>query len=135
MYSHIGIDWGEKICGISFGNQDLDLIIPSEKSHSTDTIIYFLESYLTQYPSIKTFVVGYPSNFGGSQTQTTHYIIEFVAQLQDRFRNIEVDQLDERNTTKQALKLLPNRHFKYQRDNLSAYTLLQHYFNKLNHTS
>ncbi len=135
MYSHLSIDWGEKICGISFGNIDLDLIIPSEISHSTEAVVHVLDAYLTQYPSIKTLVIGYPSNFQGKQTKISSQINEFIKVLEDKFSDKTVVKIDERNTTKQALQLLPNRHFKYQRDNLSAYTLLKHYFDQLNHIS
>jgi putative Holliday junction resolvase len=132
MYTHLSVDWGEKICGIAFGNSDIGIIIPSDSSHPSDTVQYFLESYLIKYPLIKTFVVGYPSNFKGKATRISDHVDKFVDQLKTKFDGLEIITFDERNTTKQAINLLPTRHLKYQRDNLSAYTLLQHYFDQLN---
>jgi RNase H-fold protein (predicted Holliday junction resolvase) len=128
MFDYIGIDWGEKICGIAFGDSTSRLIIASTKETRTqdifDTILAEATKRSTAY-----IVVGSPLTFHGKDTRVTFLIKQFIEKLQLLLPNCDIFTIGERGTTKDSFEKI-GKSLKYQIDNQSAAEILDRYFQK-----
>ena len=128
MFEYIGIDWGEKICGLAFGDLDTGLIIPATTETKTTHIIEFVAKEVSRRQS-KYIIVGKPMNFHGKNTLITDKVEIFVSLLGLALPGISIQMINERGTTKDSLAKLGKYH-KYQLDNQSAAEILTQYFAK-----
>lgn len=128
MFDYIGIDWGEKICGLSFGDSETKLVIPSSEKTETKIIFEKLE-YEVNTRKIAHIVVGFPLTFYGNKTRVTILIEVFIAKTQFLFPDCDVVTIDERGTTKDS-QIKIGKTLKYQLDNQSAAEILIRYFEK-----
>jgi RNase H-fold protein (predicted Holliday junction resolvase) len=127
MFDYISIDWGEKVCGLAFGDSTTGLVIPATFEALHVNIISVLQVEVTKRRSTH-IIVGLPSNFQGNKTRITLLVEAFIEQLIKHFPTITIDTFNERGTTKDSLAKL-GKHHKYQLDNQSAAEILTQYFN------
>jgi len=68
MFDLLGIDWGEKRCGLAFADSQSKLILPANYPCPTEQIWPILDSETKNKP-IRQIVVGMPLNFRGQKNQ------------------------------------------------------------------
>lgn len=134
MFDILGIDWGEKKCGLAFGNSLTHLVIPSLKHNQTDKIIDTITKILKE-KKIKTIVIGIPTNFYQKNTLITENIYSFGNTLK-KITNIKIVYINENNTTKNIKDSKKNyllkSENKWKIDNLVAQKILEFYFKSYN---
>jgi putative transcription antitermination factor YqgF len=128
MFDYIGIDWGEKICGIAFGDSVTGIIVASNKQTKTPEIFEIIKIE-TEKRKTSHIVVGLPLSFHGKYTRVTTLVDKFIQKLQILIPDCSVRTIGERGTTKDSLLKL-GKSKKYQIDNQSAAEILERYFEK-----
>ena len=128
MFEYIGIDWGEKICGLAFGDIGTGLIIPATFETKTRDVVESVQLEISKRKS-KYIIIGKPMNFHGKNTQVTDKVEMFASILESVLPDIRVELINERGTTKDSIAKLGKYH-KYQLDNQSAAEILAQYFAK-----
>ena len=129
----IGIDYGRKRTGIAV-TDPLQMIAGGLETLATDKLISWLEAYTAKEP-VDCIVVGIPSMLDGSESETTiTYIRPFINRLKKRFTDITIDTIDERYTSKLAVRAMTeggmkkkDRRDKANIDKVSATIILQSY--------
>ena len=100
----VGIDYGTKRIGLA--TTDSKQIIASGLcTLSKCKVIKYLKDYLEQI-SIDLFVVGYPKQLNGKDSDVEESILVFIEELQKNFQNIPVVRQEERFTSKIAFNCL-----------------------------
>lgn len=122
----IGIDWGERRCGVARAVGNVVLPVGTVAS---DRLLSFLQEQVSEQ-DVEAFVVGIPYNTDGSPTHATAGALRLIARLQNTFPHIKVYQVDERFTTAQAHRMLlahrmPRQKQKQVVDQLSAMLILE----------
>jgi len=134
----MGIDYGRKRTGIAV-TDPLQMIAGGLETVASGEVVKWLERYMVVEP-VERIVVGCPTMPDGSESDTmTHYVKPFVNRLKNTFPNIAIDTLDERYTSKLAVRAMidggmkkKDRRNKANIDKLSATILLQSYLESLN---
>ena len=129
----IGIDYGRKRTGIAV-TDPLQLIASGLKTVVSNEVVNWLECYLAG-EAVERIVVGCPTMLDGSVSDTmTRYVQPFVNRLKKKFPGIIIDTLDERFTSKLAVRAMidggmkkKDRRNKANIDKISATILLQGY--------
>ena len=133
----LSIDYGQKRVGIAV--TDILQIIPNGLTtvHSKD-IFVFLEEYLQQ-EEVDTIVVGYPVTLKNEGAQALKYINPFLKKLIKKFPDVNIEQFDERFTSKMAKMAMieggmkkKDRQNKALVDKISATIILQSYMEASN---
>ena len=128
----LAIDYGDRKCG--FASTDA-LHIAREplgvlRHEGRDEVLFaHLESLLAER-NVTTLLVGLPLHMDGSPGKRAAAVAAFVARLRARFPRLDVQQWDERLTTKEAEERLrasgrKGRAIKAERDSWSALVLLE----------
>ena len=129
----IGIDYGRKRTGIAV-TDPLQMIAGGLGTVASGEVEQWLERYMA-VETVERIVVGCPTMLDGSESDTmTRYVQPFVCRLKSKFPNIVIDTLDERYTSKLAVRAMidggmkkKDRRNKANIDKLSATILLQSY--------
>jgi len=129
----IGIDYGGKRAGIAV-TDPLQMIAGGLETIASDDVEKWLEIYNANEP-VERIVVGCPVMLNGSESDTmTLYVQPFVNRLRKKFPNMLIETLDERFTSKMAVRTMidggmkkKNRRNKANIDKISATILLQSY--------
>ena len=129
----IGIDYGRKRTGIAV-TDPLQMIAGGLETVATSEIEIWLERYMA-CEAVERIVVGSPTMLDGSASDTmTRYVQPFVDRLKKKFPGIIIDTLDERFTSKLAVRAMidggmkkKDRRDKANIDRISATILLQGY--------
>jgi len=132
----IGIDYGQKRTGIAV-TDPLQMIAGGLETVASGEVESWLERYIASEP-VERIVVGCPTMLDGSESDTmTHYIRPFVNRLKKKFPGIEIEKVDERFTSKLAVRAMidggmkkKDRRDKANIDKISATILLQGYLEK-----
>jgi putative Holliday junction resolvase len=100
----IGIDYGEKRIGLSFGDDELRIAVPFKPILYTDPMdaLSILTSLITER-KIDRVIVGYPINMDDSIGFKAMEVNGFVAKLK-KMIDVPVEYMDERLTSVQALE-------------------------------
>ena len=133
MARTIGIDFGRKRTGIAV-TDPLNIIAGGLETVASGEVENWLERYIATEP-VERIVVGCPTMLDGAESDTmTRYVQPFVNRLKKKFPNIEIDTLDERFTSKMAVRAMidggmkkKDRRDKANVDKISATILLQEY--------
>ena len=133
----IGIDYGGKRTGIAV-TDPLQMIAGGLETIASGEVEQWLERYIA-VEAVERIVVGCPVMLNGSESDTmTRYIRPFVNRLIKKFPGIMIDMLDERYTSKLAVRAMidggmkkKDRRDKSNIDKLSATILLQGYLETL----
>ena len=128
----LAIDYGDRKCGFAstdalhIAREPLGVLRHDGRE---DVLLTHLEGLLAER-SISTLLVGLPLNMDGSPGERAAAVSAFVARLRTRFPALDVQQWDERLTTKEAearLRALgrKGRAIRAERDSWSALVLLE----------
>ena len=134
----IGIDYGCKRTGIAV-TDPLQIIAGGLGTISSGEIEKWLDSYMSG-EAVERIVVGCPVMLNGSESDTLiRYVKPFINRLKKKYPNMVIETLDERYTSKIAVRAMmdggmkrKDRRNKANIDKLSATILLQEYLEQLN---
>ena len=129
----MGIDYGRKRTGIAV-TDPLQIIAGGLETVATCDMEKWLEQYIAVEP-VERIVVGCPLMPDGTESDTMiRYIQPFINRLKKKFPDIIIDSLDERYTSKLAVRAMidggmkkKDRRDKGNIDKVSATILLQEY--------
>jgi len=130
----VGIDYGRKRVGIAV-TDSLKIIANALTTVDAKDIFTFLKTYIAK-EGVEAFVVGMPVNLDNKDTDATPDVRKFVVQLKKEFPTIPIHLIDERFTSKMALRTLIEagttkkfRRDKGNIDKVSAAIFLQEWVN------
>ena len=133
----MAIDYGNRRTGVAVTDPGQMIAGPLD-TVPTHELMHFLESY-NREEGIELLVVGYPRKPDHSESEVTRQIRFFVQAFKKRFRNIRVEWMDERYTSKMAAEALraggmkkEARRVKEHVDKVSAALILQSYLDLRN---
>lgn len=131
----IGIDYGRKRVGVAQSDPLGIFASPLETVHSAK-IIEYLQNLATSC-TIKSFVVGYPTNMNGKPSEAQKDVDAFLNRLVKIFPNIPIIKEDERFTSVLAHRAMidggmkaSQRRDKAEVDKISAAIILQGYMDR-----
>ena len=104
MGKALGIDYGTKRTGIAI--TDHEKIIAFGLTTVATSLIYDFIADLFLKDDIDFFVVGYPINLDGNETDNTHHVKNFITNIKKKYPTISVHKVDERLTSKIAKKAI-----------------------------
>ncbi len=123
MFDILGIDWGEKRCGLAFADSQSKLILPANYSCPTKQIWSILDNEIQNKP-IRQIVVGIPLNFRGQKTKISFLVDTFLTQLKQHFPKLLITTVNERGST---LAFVNYQVDKQQLNHLAAAKILEFY--------
>ena len=129
----IGIDYGQNRTGIAV-TDPLQIIAGGLATVASGEVEKWLERYMAAEP-VERIVVGCPVMLNGSESDTmTRYVLPFLNRLKKKFPDIDIETVDERYTSKLAVRAMidggmkkKDRRNKANIDRISATILLQGY--------
>lgn len=119
--SILGIDFGEKRIGLAIADSELKIALPFKTVKSEKEI-----EEICKNRKISKIIIGLPRGLSGKNTEQTQKTKEFAQRLKNNLK-IPINFQDERLTSKQAEKMLQNKHKKEDIDAISAQIILQTY--------
>ncbi|HLT07455.1 MAG TPA: Holliday junction resolvase RuvX [Cyclobacteriaceae bacterium] len=133
----LAIDLGTKRTGIAVTDV-LKLIANPLETVETAKLWTYIENYIQKEP-VDTIVVGHPKSLDGSDTQMTKPAISLKTKLAKKYPDIKVVLVDERFTSKMALRTMiemgskkkDRREKAGNLDKVSATIILQTYLDQL----
>lgn len=128
----LAIDYGEKRTGIAI-TDPLQIVASGLTTVDTNTLIDFLKNYCSE-ENVDLFVVGLPKQMNNQPSQSESSIKPFLKKLKSNFPRISIIRIDERFTSKIALRTMidlglkkSQRQNKLLVDQISATLILQSY--------
>ena len=128
----VGIDYGRKRVGVAVSDP-LGIFASPLETVPAGNILQFIKNY-TQKETITRFVVGYPMNLNNQPSEAAKDVDQFLNMLRKQFPEIPVNLMDERFTSKMAMRTLidggmkkMDRSEKGNKDKVSAAIILQSY--------
>lgn len=128
----VGIDYGRKRIGVAISDP-LGIFASPLETVPAGNILQFIKNY-TQKETITRFVVGYPMNLNNQPSEAAKDVDQFLNMLRKQFPEIPVNLMDERFTSKMAMRTLieggmkkMDRREKGNIDKVSAAIILQSY--------
>lgn len=133
----LAIDLGTKRTGIAV-TDILKIVANPLLTVQTPKLNAFLEDYLNK-EEVDTIVVGHPKSLDGSDTQMTQQAINLRGRLASKYPHLKVVLVDERFTSKMAMRSMiemgskkkDRREKAGNLDKVSAAIILQTYLNQL----
>ncbi len=133
--NYLGIDYGEKRIGLSFGD-DLGMAvpIPAAVEATVEKRLLHIGEVIKQR-KIKQLVIGMPYNMNGSKGFKAKEVDEFIKVLEEQF-GLPIGQSDERLTSHQVEEQLKAQKRKVDRrsgevDSRAATLILQDYLDQV----
>jgi putative holliday junction resolvase len=131
----ICIDYGGKRTGLAVTDPFQIIATPLETIDTKDFIPY-LKNYCSK-EAVELFLIGEPLNIDDSPTHATPLVHKAIASLQKNFPNIPVQTVDERYSSKMAVRAMvemgmkkKDRRVKGNIDKIAAVMLLQEYLER-----
>jgi putative holliday junction resolvase len=128
----IGIDYGKKRIGIAV-TDPLHIFASPLVTISPLEFDSFIENYLRS-EKVDAFVIGYPVQMNNQPSESVKYINPFIGKIKKKYPGIAVHFVDERFTSKIAMKSMIDggvkkcdRRDKSMVDRISASIILQSY--------
>lgn len=128
----LAIDYGQKRVGLAV-TDSLQISANGLTTLGVHEVMNFLKEYLSK-ETVDKFVVGYPKQMNGQESDSIQYIRPFVSKLKQNFPAIEVVMVDERFTSVLAHKTMleaglkkKDRQNKEIVDKVAAVIILQTY--------
>ena len=132
----IGIDYGRKRVGIAV-TDPLQIVAQGLTTVHASEIINFLKDYFSK-EEVERVVVGYPRQLNNTPSESARFVQEFLNRMKKVFPSMPVSLVDERFTSKIALKSMidggvkkKDRMNKELVDMVSASIILQSYMESL----
>ena len=133
----IAIDYGTKRTGLAVTDPGQMIASPME-TVPTHELMSYLQAYFER-EQVDLLVVGHPRQMDHSDSESMKQIRFFVAAFKKRFKEIPVEWMDERFTSRLAKDAMirggmkkSDRRLKGQVDRVSAALILQSYLEKRN---
>ena len=133
----LAIDFGTKRVGIAV-TDELQLIATALTTVHANEILDFLNNYL-KTEKVECIVVGEPKQMNNTPSQSAQAVEAFVKQLKKKFSEMKIERIDERFTSKMALRTMidggsskKDRRNKETIDKISATIILQSYMESKN---
>jgi putative holliday junction resolvase len=134
MAKILAFDYGKKRTGIA-ETDNFQIIASGLTTVNTSEIYIFLEQYLLNN-TVEKFIVGMPKQMNGEDSESVPMIKDFIQKLQEKHKNIPVETIDERFTSKMAVQTMINSGLKKKQrqnkalvDEIAATIILQDYLN------
>ncbi|OIP80502.1 hypothetical protein AUK45_03955 [Candidatus Peregrinibacteria bacterium CG2_30_44_17] len=131
----LGLDYGKRRTGVAIGDTDSGIAFPrttfSFKKEAT--LLSEIEKICTE-ESIKTIVIGLPTNMQGDETPQTEATKRFIERLQTHMPRATIETFDERLSTIQAERALIDKGLKKfsEIDEIAAQIILQAWIDRKN---
>jgi len=126
------IDYGLKRTGVA-ATDPLKIIASGLTALDTKDVLPFLKNYFQQ-EQVELILLGEPKNLDDTDTHATSLVNEFQKKLQKEFPSIPVEKIDERYTSKMAVRAMlemgmkkKDRRNKKNVDEIAATIMLQEY--------
>jgi putative Holliday junction resolvase len=126
----LGIDYGEKRIGLAV-TDPLQIFASPLETVSTQGFDRFIDDYL-KTENVDAIVIGYPVQMNNTPSKSVKYLDPFIRKLKKRIPGVPVHLVDERFTSKIALKAMieggvkkKDRRDKSLIDKISASLILQ----------
>jgi putative Holliday junction resolvase len=100
----IGIDYGRKRVGLAV-TDPLQIFASPLNTVNVQEFDNFIDIYLKS-EHIDEFVVGYPVQMNNQPSESVKYVGPFIARLKKRYPEIPVHLVDERFTSKMAMRAM-----------------------------
>ncbi|HLX93133.1 MAG TPA: Holliday junction resolvase RuvX [Puia sp.] len=134
----IAIDYGSKRTGIAV-TDPMQIIATGLTTVESSKLITFLKDYVKR-EAVELIVIGEPKNLDDSDTHATPLVRRMIAVLTKEFPNIPVKTIDERFSSKLAMRAMIEMGLKKKQrqnkslvDEISATILLQDYLTTTGH--
>lgn len=131
------IDYGAKRTGIAV-TDPMKIIATALTTIDTKDIFPFLKKYTTE-EVVEKILIGAPVNLDNSQTHATPLVQQFVNRLKKELPNVALEMVDERYTSKLAVRAMvdmgmkkKDRRKKENIDQIAAAIMLQEYLSRIN---
>ena len=128
----ISIDVGTKRTGIAVTDEMQTIAFPLETIPTTQVML-FLQNYITT-EKVSKIIVGYPLDIFNKATDATPFVEKFITQLKNKFPNLPILKVDEKFSSKNAVKEMvtmgmkkKQRQKKENIDLIAATIILQNY--------
>ena len=128
----ISIDVGTKRTGIAVTDEMQTIAFPLE-TIPTPQVMLFLQNYITT-EKVSKIIVGYPLDIFNKATDATPFVEKFIPQLKNKFPNLPILKVDEKFSSKNAVKEMvtmgmkkKQRQKKENIDLIAATIILQNY--------
>jgi len=126
----LSIDWGSKRIGLALGDAHLKLVIPLKPIDNDGRVFDKILERVRQH-KVDLILLGLPLTPSGREGQRALEVREFAKRLQELLpKNVALEFWDERYTTEEALRLAGNKKKEFK-DSLSAYVILNEFFDSL----
>ena len=136
----VGIDYGKKRTGLAVSDP-LGIFASALETVESGKVVEYLKSY-SAGESIVRFVVGWPTNMDGRESESAAGVRELVAKLQKEFPGVPVELEDERFTSVLAHRAMidggmksSGRRDKAAVDRISAAIILQSWLDRTSGSS
>ena len=134
----IGIDYGRKRVGIAVTDPG-QMIASGLTTVGAHEIFDFIRDY-TAKEKVDAFIVGLPKQMNNQPSESAGFVNSFVTGLSRKFPNIPVHMVDERFTSKMAVRAMIDGGLKKKQrqnkalvDSISAALILQSYMERNNY--
>jgi putative Holliday junction resolvase len=131
----IGIDYGKKRIGLAV-TDPLKIFASPLKTINVQEFDSFIDDYI-RGEQIEAFVVGYPVQMNNKPSESVKFINPFIKKLKKRFPGQPVHLVDERFTSKIALRAMIDGGMKKEKrkdktiiDKISASLILQSWLDR-----
>ncbi len=128
----VGIDVGKKRIGIAQTDL-LKTISTPVGTYSPENVFENLRTIVNQ-STVDKFIIGWPLMPDGTEGDSIKMVKEFIKKLILEFPDIEIEKVDERNTSNKAMQLMieagiskKKRREKERVDRIAAAVILQYY--------
>ena len=130
----LAIDYGQKRVGVAVTD-----IMQMIASPLTTVLVHEFDGFLRDYlltNEVDEFVIGYPTTLNNQPSESVKYVDPFIKKLKKKFPDKPVNLIDERFTSKMALRAMidggmkkKDRRDKAMVDKISAAIILQSFLN------
>lgn len=131
----LALDYGSKRTGIAV-TDELQIIASGLATIPTSELMPWLEKYF-KAENVELVLVGEPKQMNNTASQSEGAILEFLEKFKGKFPHMEVKRVDERFTSKMAVKTMIDSGLKKKKrrdkallDEISATIILQTYLYK-----
>jgi putative Holliday junction resolvase len=135
MSQILAMDYGAKRTGIAV-TDDMQIIASGLTTVATKSLLEFLDTYVKK-EKVELFLIGEPRQRDNSPSDIEYEIRPFLKKLSARFPDIPIERVDERFTSKMALRTMveggmkkKKRRQKETLDQISATLILQSYLSR-----
>ncbi len=131
----LALDYGTKRTGIAV-TDELQIIASGLATVPTHELLPYLDQYF-KVENVELVLVGEPKQMNNTASQSEEAILEFLKKFKEKFPQMETKRVDERFTSKMAVRTMLDSGLKKKKrqnkallDEISATIILQSYLYK-----